>query len=139
MAKGELVPDEVTIGMLGNKVAAHPNAPGFIFDGFPRTIPQAAALDALLESMQTKITGLIALHVDDEEIVHRIKLRGESSGRADDNDESIIRKRISVYQNDTTPVFDYYAAKNHSHTVEGFGSIVDIFDRLCTTIDRLTA
>jgi adenylate kinase len=137
MAKGELVPDEVTVGMLRNKVEAHPEAKGFIFDGFPRTIPQAGALDALLESMDTHISGLIALHVDDEEIVQRIKLRGTTSGRADDNDEAIIRKRITVYKNETTPVFDYYADKNRSHTVEGVGSIDSIFDRLCETIDGL--
>jgi adenylate kinase len=96
MAKGELVPDSVTIGMLRNKVEAHPEAGGFIFDGFPRTIPQAQALDKLLAENHTAVTGLLALHVDDEEIVQRIKLRGTTSGRADDNDESIIRNRINV-------------------------------------------
>lgn len=137
MAKGELVPDEVTIGMLRNKVEAHPDASGFIFDGFPRTIPQAVALDALLADMHTRIHGLIALHVDDEEIVQRITLRGETSGRPDDTDESIIRKRINVYKNETSPVFDFYAKSNRSHTVEGVGSIDTIFNSLCNTIDRL--
>jgi adenylate kinase len=137
MAKGELVPDEVTIGMLRNKVEAHPHAKGFIFDGFPRTIPQAGALDALLQSMNEQINGLVSLHVADEEIVRRILLRGASSGRADDTDEAVIRKRIEVYKETTTPVYDYYDHKNRSYTVEGVGSIEDIFDRLCATIDTL--
>lgn len=137
MAKGELVPDSVTIGMLRNKVEAHPEARGFIFDGFPRTIPQAEALDALLNSMNSGIAGLLALHVEDEEIVHRIKLRGVTSGRPDDNDEQIIRNRISVYKNDTSPVFDYYADKGKSHKINGVGSIPDIFERLTQLIDQL--
>ncbi len=137
MAEGRLVPDEVTIGMLRNKVEMHPEASGFIFDGFPRTIPQAEALDHLLADMGTKITGLIALDVDEEEIVTRILNRGKSSGRPDDNDESIIRKRINVYKEQTTPVFDYYAEHGKSHSIPGVGSIDDIFERLCSTIDQL--
>lgn len=137
MAEGRLVPDEVTIGMLRNKVEAHPEAQGFIFDGFPRTIPQAEALDSLLAEMDTSIAGLIALEVDDEEIVSRVLNRGKSSGRPDDNDESIISKRITVYKQETTPVFDYYAEHNKSHSIAGVGSIDDIFERLCMTIDQL--
>ncbi len=137
MAKGELVPDEVTIGMLRNKVEAHPEANGFIFDGFPRTIAQAEALDQLLTDKASSIAGLIALHVDDEEIVERIKLRGQTSGRSDDNDETIIRNRINVYKSDTTPVFDYYAIQGKSHSINGIGSIEDIFDRLVGVIDHL--
>jgi adenylate kinase len=137
MAEGKLVPDEVTIGMLRNKVEAHPEAKGFIFDGFPRTIPQAEALDALLAAMNTAIAGLIALEVDDEEIVQRILNRGISSGRPDDNDETIVRKRIQVYKNETTPVFEYYAQQDKSHSIPGVGEIEVIFDRLCTAIDQL--
>ncbi len=137
MAEGRLVPDEVTIGMLRNKVEMHPEATGFIFDGFPRTIPQAEALDRLLADMGTEIAGLIALDVDEEEIVTRILNRGKSSGRPDDNDESIIRNRITVYKEQTTPVFDYYAELGKSHSIAGVGSIDDIFERLCSTIDQL--
>ncbi|MFN7327534.1 MAG: adenylate kinase [Chitinophagales bacterium] len=137
MAEGKLVPDEVTIGMLRNKVEAHPEAKGFIFDGFPRTIPQAEALDALLAEMNTAIAGLIALEVDDEEIVQRILNRGITSGRPDDNDESVVRKRIQVYKNDTTPVFEYYAQQDKSHSIPGVGEIEVIFDRLCSAIDQL--
>lgn len=133
--KGELVPDEVTIGMLRNKVEAHPEANGFIFDGFPRTIPQAEALDALLQSKDTSIALLIALQVNEEEIVQRLLLRGQSSGRADDSDESVIRKRFSVYREQTAPVYDYYDKQNKSHSVNGVGSIEDIFERLCALID----
>jgi adenylate kinase len=137
MAKGELVPDEVTIGMLRNKVEAHPDANGFIFDGFPRTIRQAEALDALLQGMDTGVAALIALQVDDEEIVQRIKKRGQSSGRADDNDENIIRNRIQVYKNETTPVFNYYDGKGKSHSLVGVGSIDEIFGRISEVIDNL--
>ncbi len=136
MAKGELVPDEVTIGMLRNKVEAHPEADGFIFDGFPRTIPQAEALDNLLAEKNTDIRCLMALQVDDDEIVHRIKLRGASSGRSDDNDEAIIRNRIAVYKSDTTPVYDYYARQEKSHSINGVGEIDDIFARLCEIVDH---
>lgn len=139
MAKGELVPDSVTIGMLRNKVEAHPEASGFIFDGFPRTIPQAQALDELLSSMGTQINALIALQVDDEEIVKRILGRGATSGRADDNDESIIRNRISVYKNETTPVFDFYAAQGKSHSLPGVGTIAHIFEQLCDLVDSAAA
>ncbi len=137
IAKGELVPDSVTIGMLRNKVEAHPESNGFIFDGFPRTIPQAEALDALLLDMDSQIDALISLQVDDEEIVKRIRNRGLSSGRTDDNDESIIRNRIDVYKNETTPVFDYYNDQEKSHSIPGVGSIDDIFDRLCGLINAI--
>lgn len=137
IAKGELVPDEVTIGMLRNKVEAHPEASGFIFDGFPRTIPQAHALDHLMEEEGTTIHALIALQVDDNEIIQRIKLRGATSGRSDDSDETIIQNRISVYKNETTPVFDFYSNQHKSHYVDGIGSIDAIFDRLCFIIEGL--
>lgn len=136
IAKGELVPDSVTIGMLRNKVEAHPDAKGFIFDGFPRTIAQAEALDALLLEKDTAVMALIALQVHDQEIVKRIKLRGATSGRTDDSDEEIIRNRISVYKNETSPVFDYYASKGKSHSVNGIGSIDEIFGRLVDVIDQ---
>ena len=139
MAKGELVPDSVTIGMLRNKVEAHPESQGFIFDGFPRTIAQAAALDDLLSEKGTSVTALVALQVDDEEIVQRIKLRGVTSGRADDSDDKVIRNRINVYKNETSPVFDFYAVKGKSQSIDGIGDIDDIFERLASAIDRMAA
>ncbi len=138
MAKGELVPDSVTIGMLRNKVESLPDAKGFIFDGFPRTIPQAEALDALLAEKESQISALISLHVGDEEIVHRLLLRGETSKRTDDADEALIRKRINVYKSETTPVFTYYAQQEKSHTVHGIGTVEEIFARLCAVINGLS-
>lgn len=135
--RGELVPDEVTIGMLRNKVEAHPEAKGFIFDGFPRTIPQAEALDHLLAEKNTAVSCLLALEVDDEEILLRIKLRGATSGRADDTNDDIIRNRIAVYKNETTPVYDFYAQQGKSHSVDGLGDIQTIFNRLCEVVDGL--
>lgn len=135
--KGELVPDSVTIGMLENKVMANPDVDGYIFDGFPRNINQSEALDALLESKGQKVSLLLSLSVDDEEIVKRILNRGKTSGRSDDNDELIIRNRIDVYKSETTPVFDFYAAKNQAININGIGSIEEIFDRLCTKVDQL--
>jgi adenylate kinase len=139
MAKGELVPDEVTIGMLKNKVNSNPDARGIIFDGFPRTIAQAEALDSFLKEKETHISVLVALDVPDEELVARLLNRGKSSGRADDNDEQIIRNRIQVYKSETAPVFDYYAASGKSVLINGVGSIQEIFDRLCEAIDQAKA
>jgi adenylate kinase len=136
MAKGELVPDEVTIGMLQNKVNANPDASGIIFDGFPRTIPQAQALDAFLREKNTEVTALVALDVPDEELVGRLLNRGKSSGRADDNDEAIIRNRISVYKAETAQVFDYYAEQGKSKLIPGVGSVDEIFERLVAAIEE---
>ena len=136
MAAGQLVPDEVTIGMLRNKVEAHPTAEGFIFDGFPRTIRQAEALDGLLNSMGESIAQLISLDVDEEEIVHRILKRGADSGRPDDQNPEIIRNRILEYKSKTTPVFDFYGEQGKSVALNGIGDIDDIFENICAAIDR---
>ena len=136
--KGELVPDSVTIGMLRKKVEDNPEVRGFIFDGFPRTAPQAAALDELLESMGQSVAALIELTVDEDEIVRRLLLRGKDSGRPDDKDENIIRNRISVYLRETTVVADYYAQFDKSHKLKGVGDIEEIFGTLCNTIDSIS-
>ncbi|MCR9288354.1 MAG: adenylate kinase [Bacteroidetes bacterium] len=135
MDKGELVPDEVTVGMLRNKVEANPNVKGYILDGFPRTIPQSEALDALMSDMGQSISKLIMLDVPDEELVQRLLNRGKTSGRSDDMDETIIRNRINVYTENTTPVFDYYAKQGKSAKVWGIGSLDTIFERLCLEVD----
>jgi len=135
--KGSLVPDEVTVGMLRNKVEANPDVKGYIFDGFPRTIAQAEALDKLLAEKAQSISGLIMLDVPDEEIVKRILERGKTSGRADDNDEDTIRKRITVYQEETAPVYDYYKQKGKAFKLNGLGTIEEIFDRLTKQIEAL--
>ena len=135
--KGELVPDSVTIGMLRNKVEANPNVAGYIFDGFPRTIPQSEALDKLMAEMDQKISKLIMLDVEDVEIVTRLLERGKTSGRKDDADEGVIRNRIDVYKDNTFPVYDFYAQSGTSVKVDGMGSIEEIFDRLCAQIDAI--
>ncbi|WP_235292144.1 adenylate kinase [Portibacter lacus] len=137
MEKGELVPDEVTIGMLNNKVEANPDVEGYIFDGFPRTIPQAESLDKLLKSKGQQVAALIALNVDDDEIVKRLLERGKTSGRADDISEEVIRKRIRVYNETTAVVYNYYDQFGKSQSIEGKGSIEDIFGRISDRIEKL--
>lgn len=137
ISKGELVPDSITIGMLKNKVDANPDVTGYIFDGFPRTVNQAEALDELLKEKGDDITALISLGVDDEEIVTRLLNRGKTSGRKDDSDVKIIRNRIDVYKSETTPVYDFYNDKMKARKVDGLGSIDEIFDRLCEVIDEV--
>ena len=135
MNKGELVPDSVTIGMLRNKVDAHPEVEGYIFDGFPRTVAQAEALDVLLSEKGQEISGLVMLDVADDEIVRRLLDRGKTSGRADDMSEDTIRKRIDVYRAQTSPVFDYYDQEGKSVRIAGQGAIEEIFSRLCQEVD----
>lgn len=135
MSKGELVPDEVTIGMLENKVNANQDVKGIIFDGFPRTIPQAEALDSFLKEKNTEVVLLIAMDVPSEELVRRLLKRGESSGRADDCNEDIIKNRIQVYKAETEQVFDYYNNLKKSVSILGVGTIDEIFDRITAAID----
>ncbi len=137
MSQGKLVPDAITIGMLKKKVHSMQDSGGIIYDGFPRTIAQAEALDQMLAEDQESINLLLSLEVPDEEIVKRILARGQNSGRPDDNDESIIRTRIQVYQNETAAVFEYYNCFHKSKSVNGLGSIDEIFNRLCKQIDPL--
>jgi adenylate kinase len=133
--QGLLVPDEVVIGIIANKLDQNASAKGFIFDGFPRTVPQAEALDTLLSGKGTAISNMLALEVDDEELTKRLLLRGKDSGRADDQDESIIRKRIEEYNAKTAPLKQYYDGQNKLTEVKGVGSIDDIFAALCDAID----
>lgn len=136
MDKGELVPDAVTIGMLENKMNMTPNPKGYILDGFPRTIAQAEALDKILEGRSTEVTHLLSLVVDDEEIVKRLLERGKTSGRADDANEEVIRKRIREYLAKTSPVFDYYKQKGKSQKIAGVGGLDEIFDRLSAALNQ---
>lgn len=137
MDKGDLVPDEVTIKMLNAEVDKNKDANGFIFDGFPRTDAQARALDDLMESKGSSINAMIALEVDDEILVGRLLKRGETSGRPDDADESIIRNRITEYYSKTAVLKNYYSAQNKYYGVDGVGSIEDITGRLSKVIDIL--
>jgi adenylate kinase len=135
--QGQLVPDEITIGMLESEADKHPDAKGYIFDGFPRTPKQAEALDNFLTSKGTAISGMIALEVDEEELRMRLMIRGKDSGRIDDQDPAIIQKRIDVYKNETEPVRDFYMAQNKYTGINGIGTIEEIFGRLCTAIDAI--
>lgn len=138
MDAGILVPDAVVIGMISSKLDHNPNAKGFIFDGFPRTTAQAEALDKLLAEKNTSISMMLALEVSDEELTKRLLLRGMNSGRADDQNEEIIRNRIQEYNNKTAPLKHYYSAQNKFKSVYGIGSVEEIFSALCAVIDRPT-
>jgi adenylate kinase len=135
--KGALVPDSVTVNMLKSKMEQHPDVQGVIFDGFPRTIPQAEALDEMLKSKGTDVSLLLSLKVEDAEIINRIVKRGASSGRTDDTDPEIIQNRINTYKSQTTPVADYYAKSGKTKEVEGVGTVDEIFACLCTEIDSM--
>ncbi len=136
MDKGQLVPDEVVIGMIDNSLDQHKDAMGFLFDGFPRTAAQAEALDKLLELKKTGIAIVLALEVTEEELVKRLLNRGKTSGRSDDTNEAVIRKRFTVYTNDTEPVAGHYKKEKKFQSIKGEGSVEDIFNAICTVVDK---
>ena len=137
MDKGQLVPDDVTINMLRSEVMKYENSAGFIFDGFPRTHAQALALDTFLATLNTEITSMLALEVEEEELKERLKKRAEVSGRVDDADPNVIQNRIQVYNNETAPVKSFYQAQNKYIAIDGIGSIDTITSRLFAAIDSL--
>ncbi len=134
--KGQLVPDEVTINMLRSEVLKNEGAKGFIFDGFPRTNAQAVALDEFLASLNTSISLMTALEVEENELKERLKKRAEISGRTDDADPEIIANRIKVYNNETAPVKEFYQKQNKFVSIDGIGTIDEITDRLYTAISK---
>ena len=136
MDKGQLVPDEVVIGMIDTCLEKHADSKGFLFDGFPRTVAQAEALDKLLALRKTSICKVLALDVSEEELVKRLIKRGETSGRSDDTDENIIRKRYTVYKNDTEPVAEYYKEQDKLERIQGEGSVDEIFSALSKCINE---
>lgn len=136
MDKGQLVPDEVVIGMIDSCLEKHPAAQGFLFDGFPRTIAQAEALDKLLSFKKTSIGKVLALDVSEDELVRRLLERGKTSGRTDDTDEAVIRRRFSVYKAETEPVAEYYNKQNKLERITGEGSVDDIFEKLSESIEK---
>ena len=135
MDQGQLVPDEVVIGMVDNFINAHPEAKGFLFDGFPRTTAQCIALDALLKNKSNEINVVLALEVSEEELVKRLLGRGLTSGRSDDTNETIIRARIQEYHDKTTAVATYYAQFNKVVSVQGEGTVESIYADLKAEID----
>lgn len=137
MDQGKLVPDDVTIKMLEAEVDKNSGAKGFIFDGFPRTVAQAEALSQLLDEKNTGVSAMIALEVDDEVLVRRLLERGKSSNRADDADESIIRRRIRVYYEETAILKEYYKKQDKYYGVNGQGSVEEITNRISKVVDSL--
>jgi len=135
MDEGILVPDAVVIGMISHKLDANKDAKGFIFDGFPRTVAQAEALDQLLNGKNAPISGMIALEVTDEELEHRLLLRGKNSGRADDANPEVIRKRIKEYNDKTAPVAGFYKTQDKFKSINGIGSVEEIFDAIGAVIN----
>lgn len=136
MDRGQLVPDEVVIGMISSALESNPQAKGFLFDGFPRTVAQSEALDKLLQLKNTEIGVVLALEVSEEELVQRLLNRGLTSGRSDDTNESVIRARIAEYRSKTTVVADYYSQFDKVVHVKGEGTVDEIFASLCSEIDK---
>ncbi|MGZ8539622.1 MAG: adenylate kinase [Chitinophagaceae bacterium] len=134
--KGQLVPDEVVIGMISSALDENLEARGFLFDGFPRTVAQAEALDKLLELKKSEIGVVLFLEVDEDELIKRLVHRGKTSGRTDDSDEYIQRKRQEVYKNETLPVAAYYSKLKKVVTINGMGNIEEIFSRLSSQIEK---
>lgn len=136
MDNGQLVPDEVVIGMVDSYFDKHKDAKGFLFDGFPRTVAQAEALDKLLDLKKTEIAAVLALEVSEEELVKRLLNRGKTSGRSDDTNEEVIRKRFAVYSNETKPVAQHYKKAHKFHPIKGEGTVDEIFKSICKEIDK---
>jgi adenylate kinase len=136
MDKGQLVPDEVVIGMISSALENNPQAKGFLFDGFPRTEAQSEALDKLLKLKQTEIGVVLALNVTEEELIKRLLNRGLTSGRSDDNNAEVVKARIVEYHKKTSAVEDYYRQFDKVVSIPGEGSVDEIFQSLCAEIDK---
>ena len=136
MDQGKLVPDSLTIDLLRSEVLKHKEPKGFIFDGFPRTNAQAAALDEFLNEIESSISMMVALDVEENELKQRLRKRAEVSGRVDDADPAIIENRIAVYKKETAPVKEFYQNQKKYFSIDGVGTIDEITDRLFITIDN---
>lgn len=139
MDEGVLVPDAVVIGMIGDTVdaAKAQHKKGVLFDGFPRTVAQAVALDLMLEEKETCVSGVLSLQVDEAELTRRILHRGQTSGRSDDRDEETIKKRVREYREKTEPVAAHYRAQKIFHEIHGKGDIEMIYRELVRVIASL--
>ena len=136
ISRGELAPDQLVIDIVTDYIDRHRDANGNIFDGFPRTTPQAEAFDKILSARDLKVDVMIYMEVPTEELVQRILLRGKSSGRADDANEEVIRNRIQIYNEQTAIVADYYSAQGKYEAVNGVGTLDEVFDRICAVIEK---
>lgn len=137
MDSGILVPDEVVIGMIDSKIKENRHAEGFIFDGFPRTVPQATSLDHICKDNGIKIDTLIMLKVDVEELTKRIVERGKTSGRTDDQDPALVSERIAEYNNKTAAVANYYDKRGKAFEIDGMKTVDEVFLSICQIIDHL--
>ncbi|MDD2603010.1 MAG: adenylate kinase [Prevotella sp.] len=137
MDNGQLIPDSLMIDILASVYDSFGKAhEGVIFDGFPRTIPQAEALKNMLSDRGNKVAAMIELDVPEEELMKRLLLRGQLSGRSDDNEET-IKKRLDVYHNQTSPLIDWYEKEGIRHHIKGYGELATIFADVCKVIDAL--
>ena len=136
MDHGKLVPDQVTIDMLNDEINNYKDSNGFIFDGFPRTIDQAKALDSLLSEKNEKISLILSLHVSEKELLKRLLLRGKDSGRVDDQSEEVILNRINIYKKQTLVLKDYYENSGYFFQINGEGKVDDITDDIFRVIDN---
>lgn len=137
IARGEFAPDDLVIAIVKNFMATHQDVEGSIFDGFPRNTYQAEQFDLLMNEWNSEVDVMLSLEVPEDELVKRLLLRGKDSGRADDANEEVIRNRIRIYNEQTAPVADYYAAQGKHIAIDGTGSIEEIFERLCKAVDAL--
>lgn len=138
ISQGHLIPDDLMVRILGDVLDSNKKntAKGIVFDGFPRTIKQAEALKKMLDERGSEIHAVIGLEVDEDELVKRLLNRGKTSGRSDDNLET-IKERLNVYHNETSPLKEYYTGSGHYHAIDGSGSVDDIFDRIAKRINSL--
>ena len=132
--KGNFVSDEIAIGLIEEELSKNGGVKGYVFDGFPRNTLQAAKLDEMMSFTGHSVTMMISLEVSDDELVARLLNRGKETDRPDDKEESIIRKRLDIYENTTRPVLDYYKSQGKLKGIDGMGSVNEIFERICTTI-----
>lgn len=139
MFAGKLVPDEIVVAMIDHQIKINSQAKGFVFDGFPRTLTQAIALDQQLKSNQLNISLVLSLDVEEEELVKRVLQRGKEKGRFDDQNESIIRNRLATYLHETQAVVEYYTNQQIFARMSGLGDVEEIFARICLKIDKLSA
>lgn len=136
ISKGHFVPDDVIITVLDNAIDKHPTAKGFIFDGFPRTVVQAEALDSLLKKRNLRVSIMLNIDVDQVELVKRLLNRGKTSGRSDDN-LATIQERINVYEQKTLPVIQFYDKQGKHVRIKGTGTMDEVFASICTAIDNI--
>ena len=135
--QGQLIPDDLMVSILASVYDAFGREhSGVIFDGFPRTIPQAEALKAMLAERGDKVAAMLELDVPEDELMKRLLLRGQLSGRADDNEET-IKKRLVVYHNQTQPLIEWYKAEGIHHHIDGLGALDRIFGDICAVVDEL--